>query len=355
MSSPIAVPELLRAALEAAQTEIVRLAPRYLPEGGPYTTQLLSVGKRTHSLIGRIELRGPGGVRRFFLKVVRTNPRNAEIKRAQLEREYALLDDLTLRFEPHVELTVIRPVCRWPELAAMLSEEFPGVTLEHYLARARQMPTPGALAAAGEACRRVGRWLSLFQGFTKSNELGAFDPTELIGYCERRLRIFSDASARGFASGISSDLLTRVERLARAVEPDECLMVGRQNDFRPDNMLTDGRRIAVLDFTGFTYGPALYDFMKFQMKLEDLRRGLMLRPRAVAAWTDAFHEGYGTPVDLGSPLAILLRICNVLDKMSELTLGQAATHSLRARRRLVAHYRARLRDLEHVLEEADAR
>jgi Phosphotransferase enzyme family len=339
--------------MRLAMGEVERLAPQYLSPAAPSRTRLVSTLRRTHSLIGVIELLGPKGRRRFFLKTLRTNAGNLALKRRQLEREFSLLQELELRFEPYPGIGVIRPVRGWPEHASMLTEEFRGETLELFLSRTRRFPTPRATKRAAALCHRVGRWLALFQGFTKPPDSTLFDPSDLVRYCERRLRILADAESRDPAYRAPACLLQWAERLAAAVEPTECLQVGRQNDFRPDNILTDGERLAVLDFTGFTYGPPLYDFMKFQMKLEDLGRGFMLRPGAVRTWPTAFLEGYGTTVDLRSPLARLLRIANILDKMSELALGNVTSSSV-SRRRQVAHYRARFADLETTLKGLDA-
>jgi aminoglycoside phosphotransferase (APT) family kinase protein len=349
------MPEELAPLMSLALGEVERLGPQYLSPAAPCRARLVSVSRRSHSLIGVIELLGPKGSRRFFVKTLRTNPENLALKRRQLEREFSLLEELALRFEPHPRMSVIRPVRGWPEHVSMLTEEFRGETLERFLSHARRFPTPRATKRSAALCYRVGRWLALFQGFTKPPDSTLFDPSDLVRYCERRLRILADAESRHPAYRAPADLLRRAEGLAAAVEPAECLQVGRQNDFRPDNILTDGESVAVLDFTGFTYGPPLYDFMKFQMKLEDLVRGFMLRPRAVEAWQTAFAEGYGTAVDLRSPLARLLRIANILDKMSELALGDVMDPSASPRRRQVAHYRARLADLETALKGMDTR
>jgi hypothetical protein len=349
MLESISAPDAFRPAVETALREVERLAPIYRVPATSATARLLQARTRSHSFIGVIELGEPGHRCRFFLKTVRANATNLDLKRAQLEREFAMLEELSLRFTPHSDLTVIKPVLCWPEQLSMLTEEFPGVTIERFLSTARRVPTSSALSRAAAVCRRVGRWLALFQGFTKPHDTHLFDATELVRYCERRCRILRDSAAHGFDLIAPRDLLALLERLAATAGADELVQVGRQNDFRPDNMLTDGRRVAVLDFTGFTYGPALYDFMKFQMKIEDLARGLSLRPRAVTAWQVAYAEGYGTPVDFKAPLAQLLRVANLLDKMSEFPLWQGATASTIERRWRFRHYQERLRDLKAIL------
>jgi Phosphotransferase enzyme family len=343
------VPEPFRSAVDSALEEVRRLAPRYLSPASPCSAELRMVDERSHSFVGTIELRGPGGDRRFYLKTLRTHPARLGVKRTELEQEYALLEELELRFAPYPDLGVVKPVRCWPESYSMLTEEFAGETVERLLVRARGVPSPRAVAQGSAVCRRVGRWLALFQGFMKPASSDSFDPAEIVAYCARRLRLLEEARKVGFAVTIPAGLLGRVEQLAVGIGAGDLVAVGRHNDFRPDNMVTDGNRVAVLDFTGFTFGPALYDFMKFHMKLEDFTRGVSLRPRAVAHWQTAFQEGYGSPVDLGSPLARLLRVANNLDKMSELAMRHRSAKWSPVRQRHARDGRTRLEEIGRVL------
>ena len=352
---PTYVPELFRSGVEAALEEVRRLAPRYLSPSTPCSVELQMTGQRKHSYVGTIELRGPAGARRFYLKTLRTHPNRLTVKRTELEQEYALLEELELRFAPYPGLQVVKPVRCWPEFASMLMEEFPGETVERLLARAMSLPSARALSQAATVCRRVGQWLALFQAFTKPASPDSFDPAEIVAYCARRLRLLEEARKAGFAIVMPPAILGQVERLAGDIGSEDLGAVGRHNDFRPDNMLTDGERVAVLDFTGFTYGPPLYDFMKFTMKLEDFARGITLRPRAVGRWQTAFREGYGSPVDLRSPLARLLRVANSLDKMSELAGRHRTTTWSAVRRRHVRHCRTRLEEIGRVLAGGEVR
>jgi hypothetical protein len=83
-------------------------------------------------------------------------------------------------------------------------------------------------------------------------------------------------------------------------------------------MLARDGRLIVLDFTGYTQGPRLYDFMKFWMRLEYLAFGPPASRARVGRLQQSFRQGYERPVDLDAPLAELLRLANLLDKMSEL-------------------------------------
>ena len=337
-------------AVQVARAEIERIAPRYLSDG-PCTTRVVAVQSRSHSTATVIELRGGRERRRFFLKTLSITEANRDLKRAQIAEEHRVLEDLSLRFQPYDDLGVITPVACWPDRLSMLTEEFPGEKLSARIGRSKRFRSPAVAGQVTDLCRRVGRWLGLFQAFTKPMDGGASDVGALLAYCDRRLARLGASPASGI-HGLDRALVRYLERSAGAVSPADLLPVGCQNDFRPDNIMTDGRAIAVLDFTGFTEGPALYDFMKFWMKLEDFKHGLMFREAVVAGWQQAFREGYGAPVDLDGPLCRLLQVANVLDKMSEFVLPARSGYQLR-RLVLASRHRAHVAWLRRVIEGGD--
>ncbi|HXH83829.1 MAG TPA: phosphotransferase [Candidatus Tectomicrobia bacterium] len=306
---------------------------------------------RAHSIITVFRVTGPAAVPRYYLKTLRATEQNAELKRVQAAQEYELLRMLWHRFEPFGAFGVIRPVAFWPERSSFLTEAFDGEKLSRFLHRGRGWNAGPAAAHIETAVRHVGEWLARFQQFTRRPATERFEPGDVLAYCERRLRVLANARDARVSARWAREVMTRLERLGGLVGPDERRLVGCHNDFRPDNIVTDGRRIAVLDFTGFRPGPAMQDFVKFWMKLEDLRLGLSLRPRLVRRWQSAFADGYGEPVALGSPLGVLLRAANILDKLSEtVPTGAGRRLAIRDALRRVLE-RSHVRALGRLLEE----
>lgn len=343
MTSAATVSAPLAGIIAEACAALERSAADHLGAPGPCRAEVVTVTPRTHSTDTIIRLSSGDLSKRFRLKTLVSSAEMREIKRSQIATEFRLLTDLGARFRPHPLLGVITPVECWPEQLSMLTEEFPGRTLEAALAEAKIFRPRLATDAMMPLCHRVGRWLRLFQEFTTPEVERRFDLSELLAYCERRLRLLGRTAASGVDDRLAVSLSARLERLASATAPADLLVVGRHNDFRPDNILTDGQRIIVLDFTGFTHGPALYDLVKFWMKLDDYRFGPLFSDRAVDDWQAAVVEGYGRPLDTSAPLFTLLRLANILDKMSEIVAHEAAPPALS--RRLVQRrwYRARLR------------
>jgi hypothetical protein len=298
-------------------------------DGAGARVEVESTAVRTHSIITVLRTAAGGRTARYYLKTLRAGAATFDLKREQARREFELLVELEGRFRGDPELGAVRPVHCWPDQLSLLTEEFPGEKLSRAIARARGVAGVRSADAVAALCGRVGRWLALFQALVPPPRPVAL-VADLLAYSERRLRLLTDARPREFRT-LAAPLLRRLATVAGDVGASDLRGVARHNDFRPDNIMTDGTRIAVLDFTGFTTGPALYDFVKFWMKLDDLAFGVSYRRSVVSAWKRAFAEGYGVRPDLDSPVCLLLRAGNVLDKLSEAAGPAAPPRPLGAR------------------------
>jgi hypothetical protein len=290
---------------------------RHLGVDGPFTASAVGIRERPDSTIQIIRLAAPAAARQFFLKTLRSTPGTRPEILTALMTEYRVLTDLTIRFAPFQELGVVKPVACLPDHLSLLTEEFPGLTLETLL---RQRPLFRSSARSEDVirlCRLIGKWLRKFQDFTEAGEEAASDLSGLFAYCDERLRIILDSRNGGLDRGTAVATIAHLERLAARISRADLAPVGRQNDFRPENILTNGTRVVVVDFTGYCSGPRLYDFMKFWMKLEDLDSWTVGRRPVTARYKQAFREGYGSAVDPSSPLADFLRVAYLLDKISE--------------------------------------
>ena len=316
MSSPTmfdAVEDARRLPPDAARAceALVVEGERHLRDHGPFTARVLDVRRRAHSVIHVISLSNGRGARRFYLKRLNTNPSVHDRKLRECVTEYRILEELTRRFASFPDLGVIRPIACWPEDLAFLTEEFPGRNVELVLRDdVRCLWSRSTLRRAAGLCRKAGEWLRHFQSYTVP-DTDTFDIDELIAYCDLRLSTILDGAEGLLSRPLAHAVMRHVTSLAATFSASEREVVGRHNDLRPDNMLARDERLVVVDFTGFTYGPRLYDYMKFWMRLDYIGR-------RIDALKAGFAEGYGRPVDLDAPMAEFLRIANILDKMSEL-------------------------------------
>lgn len=305
--------------VERACALLVREGRRFLPGDGSPCTTLLSVQQRTQSTIYVIALCNGQAEKRFYLKTLNLDADGRAAKVRQATTEYQALQDLSRVFAPHPRLGVVKPVASMPEDLSLLMEESPGQKLDIVLARASRLFSRGEETNSSVSlCGLVGEWLRRFQSATVPAQPSTYDPTELLAYCDERLRIILSEPHAWVTRERSAAIRHHLERLVECLDPAELRVTGRQNDFRPDNMLTRDGEVVVLDFTGFTYGPPLYDFMKFWMRLEYLGFGPASAMSKIERMQRAFADGYEHPVNLRSPMARLLRLANILDKMSEL-------------------------------------
>jgi len=308
---------LLAPSLERACQTLVADGYRHLGVDGPFTAKAVAVQQRPDSTIRVIRLVAPAATRQFFLKTLRSTPGTRPEILTALMTEYRVLTDLTARFAPFPELGVVKPVACLPDHLSLLTEEFQGPTLETRLRHRPFFRSSERSEDAVRLCRLTGKWLRHFQDFTGAGKGAAFDLSELFAYCDERLRIILDSRDGGLDRGTAAATVKHLERLAAGIPGADLAPVGRQNDFRPENILTNGTRVVVVDFTGYCSGPRLYDFMKFWMKLEDLDSWAVGRWSVTATLKEAFREGYGLGVDPSSPLVEFLRVAYLLDKISE--------------------------------------
>ncbi len=304
--------------VQRASGMLVAKGQQILGASGPFRATVVQSQPRTHSTIHVITLTNGRETRRFYLKTLNASPDSGARKLIELKTEYQILNDLWKYFARFPHLGVVKPVACMPEDLSLLIEEFPGQKLDAILAHVGLFQSRRQIDRIANLCGLVGEWLRHFQAFTAPPEVSWFDVSEIFAYCDDRLRIIVDSPNGHLGRELSRTIMTHLKRLAIDIDKPELELTGRQNDFRPDNMLMTDNRIVVLDFTGFTYGPRLYDFMKFWMRLDYLSFGPFSVARAVELTKRSFAEGYGHRVDLASPMAELLRLANILDKMSEL-------------------------------------
>ncbi|MGH7385565.1 MAG: phosphotransferase [Candidatus Rokuibacteriota bacterium] len=303
--------------VERARRLLLDGGPDLLGSAGPFEVTVVATEERPDSTLRRIRLADGLRSRSFYLKTLRTTPATRPGQLAAVTAEHRVLVDLHERFASLAPLSVVKPVACLPESFSLLTEEAAGRGLNLLLSSPNPIRPDGRLRRHTDLCRLAGAWLRHFHAMTAPPAGGRYDVSEIFGYCEERLRLMLSQPGGGLDLDTALALERHVRRLASRVTAPELELVGRHNDFRPENVVTDGRSLTLLDFTGFTYGPRLYDFMKFWLRLENLSQGLLPRRRRAAALQAAFHEGYGPAVDPRSPLADLLRVAYAIDKISE--------------------------------------
>lgn len=336
--------------VKRASEFLAREGCRLLGVNGPFQTSVVRVEPRTDSTIYVLRLTAGGEERRFYLKILHSTPAARGEQVGSVAAEYRILLHLWECFAPFANLGVVKPVTWMPQDLSLLTEEFAGQKLDAVLTQALRFPSRRSIEHAGHLCRLTGEWLRRFQSFSAPGDISYFDVSELFAYCDERVRIIYDSPDGGFDRHDSIAITRHLEKLASEIGHADLSLTGRHNDFRPDNILTDGTRIVVLDFSGFTYGPRLYDFMKFWMKLEDLTSGPFGRKRACAEVQQAFLEGYGLRVDLSSPLVRLLRMAFALDKISEAVDGELPRTRLSRRLLMNRWYRAQRQWLRQAID-----
>jgi Ser/Thr protein kinase RdoA (MazF antagonist) len=264
--------------------------------------------------------------------------------------EHGIIFTLHRAFEPHPDLGVVRPVACFPEWLSLVTEECAGQSVAALFQNAKVYSPRRGAEQLSAVCLRAGNWLRLFQDWTAQSE-GMVNLEEIVEYVRVRLDVLALHAESEFDSRRREQIARLVATLLSQVRPNELKMVGRHNDYAPNNMLVANNRLTVLDFGGFNYGPIYRDICKFWFKLEELQIGFLVSARTVSMAQQAFWSGYGTRVDLSHPLCVAIKIAYGLDKLGDMLADWNRTPFFKrpALRQLYAHYTDYIRATGHRL------
>jgi thiamine kinase-like enzyme len=294
-----------------------------------------------NSRIARLNVRWDSEERWFFVKLLypdredgRTNRSDRPYKEQQVHDEYEVLDKLHKSFPSNHNLGVIKPVACFPDCLALVTEEQSGLKFSTFFKSARVYSREKQFNELVGLTRACGHWLRCFQEFMhgESRTL-TYDFQELFNYCEVRLERLSRSRPHEFTKELCKAILDFVKHTIYEVNPLKLQIVGRHNDFTPNNMIVSGRRLIVLDFAGFSYGPICCDYVKFWSGLDSIVGSPLVSSAAVEELKNAFVGGYGVAMDFNDPLVAVFRVAWILDRIDDIWLEEWP--SLGVLRRLV--------------------
>ncbi len=289
--------------------------------------EVLAEASHPNSRIQRLRFTTTKARRTLYVKFLhpdqvdgRSNRGDLEFKKRQVQTEFDVLNTLFARFASSEELGVVRPVACFPEKLALVTEEHPGVSLETKIGCSKVYSGSSAIRHAVRLCFQCGKWLKMFQGFLPAPEAHGFDSWEIVDYCRVRLGILEERRPKEVPGKLAAKVLAVLAQDVGSFRGGQGAVTGRHNDYGPYNMIVDGERLVVLDFAGFSYGPKVCDFVKFWSVLERMRSSPLASGNTVAAFQEAFVDGYGSRPEPESAGFRACRLAGYLDKMGDIVL-----------------------------------
>jgi hypothetical protein len=227
----------------------------------------------------------------------------------------------------------VRPIACFPEELAIVTGEAVGPMLSEVLARqAVGWPRPSVVRELSQLLYRVGAWLKAAQAALPEDH--GLDREAMRAYLDKR---FTDLEATGVIRLTKSgrDAITRYrDRLLREAGAEALRAVWIHADFCPENIITRGGDITVLDFMMAKTGTLYHDLAHLFMHLEMMQVKPWFRPAIVAGLQRDLMAGFEPGLTVNRPLFALMLLQHVVCHL--LTLQSSAEG------RAARLYRARL-------------
>jgi aminoglycoside phosphotransferase (APT) family kinase protein len=297
----ILVPNL-QYSLEAMDSGITQVMARLRtqshelwPETPPQDFRIVRHLPRPYSNVYRLQLVSPLAATSFvYVKILapkaKSSP-NPEKYIARLAAEFDAGQRLYAAFRHEKEFAVIKPVAYYPEFLAIVSEEAPGESLAHLIAReGRLWPAAEKMEGLAKHCRRAGQALAAMQ--TATPETAKFNPAELIEYIDVRLQRLLASEQTPFSSADRRQILKFLESAIPAIPSEQLTACGTHGDYAPFNLLAAPEKITVADLTMFKTGSAYNDLTYFYHRLEGYLHKPIYRRQTIRHLQNAFLGGY---------------------------------------------------------------
>lgn len=212
------------------------------------------------------------------------------------------------------DVGVLNAVVCYPEHLAVVTEEVAGPTLLQYLSTgAAWFPASARLDDLCATASSVGRWIRLFQATAHPGDVMA--GTFFREYIDHRLKRLVMRQTPEFAMADRDRVLRHVDSLFAQVPPAALRQVPIHSDLALGNILVNGRRIVVLDFTMAKSGAALHDLARLSVQMDLLTVKPQLRASVIRSIQTSLMAGYQPGLTFDDPL---FRLLTVLHRVNHL-------------------------------------
>jgi len=218
---------------------------------------------------------------------------DATLIRARAQREVDLLHQISKDKQFGHRLGIVRVAAADPTAATISTYEIAGISLGQFIHEGDNVATnliPWFLA---------GRWLRQFQSLRISDEMPDIvsrrDPTDIVDYCDFRLRSFAECGYSWPTETARKALLQTIETLRDRREDAETTRVWVHADYAPGNLMWDGHMLTPIDFAMVRTGTPLDDatYLIHRLEMQKIYRPWLRLP--VSAIRRAILRGLGRP------------------------------------------------------------
>ncbi|MGB5306998.1 MAG: phosphotransferase [Gammaproteobacteria bacterium] len=259
--------------------------------------------------------------RAIYVKTLIPGRGATEKIKEDVQKEYDILRKLYEGFAGMSHISVVRPLAVFPEYRTIVTEEAPGPTLQHRLARATRIwASSHDSDKASRSCYLAGKWLSKFQQLTYRGN-NPFSADDIVDYCDIRLRDLGARPESGVNDGLQQKISACIDALSRQATKENNIVAGCHNDYAPHNMIAQDDHLYVLDLGFFTYDSTIYDVCRFWHRLETFKTDPLVSNSRISDYQESFLLGYAHVVNRDTSVFRLAECRFVLSSMCTLLKG----------------------------------
>lgn len=247
------------------------------------------------SSVFKITLASTNGPLTIYLKLPRINKNNPEEAKTRIRTEYDTMSLLHSK-QTDVRYGVARPLIFYRDPPALVTLQAAGQSLAAYLSGGLSWAAKinhQRKKAAFLALERCAEWLNSFQEITKLNAPSEYDGTELLKYIHRRLILLEQADGNAYPERFRDKVMAHLESSLSNACKEGLVLAGRHNDFASHNIIMDDKRLSVIDFTMFDYGPVQCDASSLWFELEIMKSDPRYPKDSVTTMQQIFLDTYG--------------------------------------------------------------
>jgi hypothetical protein len=257
--------------------------------------------------------------KRIYLKRVKLKVDSTEGRcdlQDRVKREYEAIRLVYDGFKGHPCFSRLKPIACFPEMFTVVTEECPGEVFLRLLEReGRFYRSSRRLERLVRYCHDVGRWLSIFQDFTRVNPEERFNIDSMIEYVDIRLKHLVESPPVSFNPVLREQIIRYFEFQKQAIESKDLALSGIMGDFCPANILVDEKGITVIDLAMYGRGSTLHDLSHFYQHLGYLLHKIIFTKEVVSRLQKALLDGYRNGFDETTPLFRLFQVQHILCRM----------------------------------------
>ncbi|MCQ9205360.1 MAG: aminoglycoside phosphotransferase family protein [Omnitrophica bacterium] len=248
------------------------------------------------SLVVKADLRyNKGKVRRLWVKIDKNFFDDEEKARKIAEDSYHLLSKLYDDFSGEDNFAIVKPLCFWPQWAAVITEDAPGVPLSSivykYVFSLNKFGGHNKKRVT-EILSNCGKWVAKFQETTgldkelKGFELDFLKDAEI----KRDLSFLKYVGVSKKTTEVLRDYLFKHLPFVNGLTQKG---VGCHVDFSPRNIIVGkNNKITLLDFEKFSYRWPYDNLAIFMVYLDSFRKYLLVDKNKLENLKEFFLQGY---------------------------------------------------------------